>query len=207
MQYERWEASERELSGRREKEKTNGEDRAHDGFHQGHQHARIASIGSGPVILFLHGFPDLWYSWRHQLLSFADLGYRAIAPDLRGYGDSDSPPSHESYTLLHIVGDLVGLLDSLGVDQVFLVGHDWGAIIAWWMCVWSGLIESRRWWTWALSFIRGILLWKLLMRLRLCSARITTSAGSRWDLNRNFPCLLGFLSDLWRKSFVCYWWR
>ena len=95
----------------------------------------VASIGSGPVVLFLHGFPDLWYSWRHQLLSFADLGYRAIAPDLRGYGDSDSPPSHESYTLLHIVGDLVGLLDSLGVDQVFLVGHDWGAIIAWWICM------------------------------------------------------------------------
>ncbi|WZZ11817.1 hypothetical protein YC2023_104906 [Brassica napus] len=95
----------------------------------------VASIGSGPAILFLHGFPDLWYSWRRQLLSFADLGYRAIAPDLRGYGDSDAPPSHESYTVLHVVGDLVGLLDSLGVDRVFLVGHDWGAIVAWWMCM------------------------------------------------------------------------
>ncbi|KAH0908104.1 hypothetical protein HID58_031425 [Brassica napus] len=95
----------------------------------------VASIGSGPAILFLHGFPDLWYSWRRQLLSLADLGYRAIAPDLRGYGDSDSPPSHESYTVLHVVGDLVGLLDSLGVDRVFLVGHDWGAIVAWWMCM------------------------------------------------------------------------
>ncbi|CAF1715297.1 hypothetical protein Bca4012_040736 [Brassica carinata] len=95
----------------------------------------VASIGSGPAILFLHGFPDLWYSWRRQLLSFAGLGYRAIAPDLRGYGDSDSPPSHESYTVLHVVGDLVGLLDSLGVDRVFLVGHDWGAIVAWWMCM------------------------------------------------------------------------
>uniref|UniRef100_A0A1J3HAE7 soluble epoxide hydrolase n=1 Tax=Noccaea caerulescens TaxID=107243 RepID=A0A1J3HAE7_NOCCA len=95
----------------------------------------VASIGSGPVILFLHGFPDLWYSWRHQLLSFAELGYRAIAPDLRGYGDSDAPPSPESYTVFHIVGDLVGLLDSLGVDRVFLVGHDWGAMIAWWLCM------------------------------------------------------------------------
>ncbi|XP_048620193.1 epoxide hydrolase B-like [Brassica napus] len=92
-------------------------------------------LRQGPAILFLHGFPDLWYSWRRQLLSFAGLGYRAIAPDLRGYGDSDSPPSHESYTVLHVVRDLVGLLDSLGVDRVFLLGHDWGAIVAWWMCM------------------------------------------------------------------------
>ncbi|XP_010556730.1 PREDICTED: bifunctional epoxide hydrolase 2 [Tarenaya hassleriana] len=95
----------------------------------------VASIGSGPPILFLHGFPDLWYSWRHQLLSLSALGYRAIAPDLRGYGDSDAPPSLESYTVLHLVGDLVGLLDSLGLDRVFLVGHDWGAIVAWWLCL------------------------------------------------------------------------
>uniref|UniRef100_A0A2N9EGZ1 soluble epoxide hydrolase n=1 Tax=Fagus sylvatica TaxID=28930 RepID=A0A2N9EGZ1_FAGSY len=91
----------------------------------------IASIGTGPVVLFIHGFPELWYSWRHQLLSLSSLGYRCIAPDLRGYGDTDAPPSTASYTALHIIGDLVGLLDHLGVDQVFLVGHDWGATIAW----------------------------------------------------------------------------
>ncbi|KAK8614534.1 hypothetical protein V6N13_068334 [Hibiscus sabdariffa] len=94
----------------------------------------VASLGSGPVILFLHGFPELWYTWRHQLLSLSSLGYRCVAPDLRGYGDTDAPPSADSYTVLHIVGDLVGLLDSLGVDKVFLVGHDWGAIIAWHFC-------------------------------------------------------------------------
>ncbi|OMO81968.1 Alpha/beta hydrolase-1 [Corchorus olitorius] len=94
----------------------------------------VASIGSGPVILFLHGFPELWYSWRHQLLSLSSLGYRCVAPDLRGYGDTDAPPSAASYTALHIVGDLVGLLDAMGVDQVYLVGHDWGAIIAWYFC-------------------------------------------------------------------------
>ncbi|XP_015868540.2 uncharacterized protein LOC107405967 [Ziziphus jujuba] len=91
----------------------------------------IASIGTGPPVLLLHGFPELWYSWRHQLLSLSSLGYRAIAPDLRGFGDSDAPPSPASYTAPFIVGDLVGLLDHLGIDQVFLVGHDWGAAVAW----------------------------------------------------------------------------
>ncbi|XP_062081014.1 uncharacterized protein LOC133785815 [Humulus lupulus] len=95
----------------------------------------VASIGIGPVILFLHGFPELWYSWRHQMLSLSSLGYRCIAPDLRGYGDTDAPPSPASYTALHIVGDLVGLLDNLGIDQVFLVGHDWGAAMAWYLCL------------------------------------------------------------------------
>ncbi|XVF22180.1 hypothetical protein REPUB_Repub12eG0151600 [Reevesia pubescens] len=94
----------------------------------------VASIGSGPVILFLHGFPELWYSWRHQLLTLSSLGYRCVAPDLRGFGDTDAPPSADSYTVFHMVGDLVGLLDALGVDQVYLVGHDWGAMIAWYFC-------------------------------------------------------------------------
>ncbi|KAL5539973.1 hypothetical protein UlMin_043699 [Ulmus minor] len=84
----------------------------------------IASIGTGPVVLFLHGFPELWHSWRHQLLYLSSHGYRAIAPDLRGYGDTDAPPSPASYSVLHLVGDLV-----------FLVGHDWGANIAWIFCL------------------------------------------------------------------------
>jgi pimeloyl-ACP methyl ester carboxylesterase len=95
----------------------------------------IASIGTGPVILFLHGFPELWYSWRHQLLSLSSLGYRCIAPDLRGYGDTDAPKNVREYTIFHIVGDLVGLIDSLGIDKVFLVGHDWGATVAWYFCL------------------------------------------------------------------------
>ncbi|CAK7348337.1 unnamed protein product [Dovyalis caffra] len=95
----------------------------------------VASIGEGPVILFIHGFPELWYSWRHQLLSLSSLGYRCIAPDLRGYGDTDAPASVSEYTGLHLVGDLIGLLDTLGIEQVFLVGHDWGAIIAWHFCL------------------------------------------------------------------------
>lgn len=94
----------------------------------------IAEIGEGQPILFLHGFPQLGYSWRHQLLSLSSLGYRAIAPDLRGYGDSDAPPSPTTYTLHHVLGDLVALLDCLKIDKVFLVGHDWGSFIGWWFC-------------------------------------------------------------------------
>ncbi|KDP28186.1 hypothetical protein JCGZ_13957 [Jatropha curcas] len=95
----------------------------------------VATIGTGPAILFLHGFPELWYSWRHQLLHLSALGYRCIAPDLRGYGDTDVPASVSEYTGFHIVGDLIGLLDALGIEQVFLVGHDWGSIIAWYFCL------------------------------------------------------------------------
>lgn len=97
----------------------------------------VAEIGGEdcPAILFLHGFPELWYSWRHQMLHLSAKGYRAIAPDLRGFGDTDAPPTHESYTTHHVVGDLVALLDALGLEKVFLVGHDWGAIIAWWFCM------------------------------------------------------------------------
>ncbi|KAL4379599.1 hypothetical protein GQ457_02G036500 [Hibiscus cannabinus] len=95
----------------------------------------VAEKGQGPVILFLHGFPELWYTWRHQILALSSLGYRTIAPDLRGYGDTEAPPSITSYSCMHIVGDLVALVDSLGVDQVFLVAHDWGAIIGWYLCL------------------------------------------------------------------------
>ncbi|XP_028801213.1 uncharacterized protein LOC114756430 [Neltuma alba] len=88
-----------------------------------------------PVILFLHGFPELWYTWRSQILSLSSLGFRAVAPDLRGFGDTEAPPSVTSYTCFHIVGDVVALIDSLGVDQVLLVAHDWGAIIGWYLCM------------------------------------------------------------------------
>ncbi|KAI4323902.1 hypothetical protein L6164_023476 [Bauhinia variegata] len=95
----------------------------------------IAEKGEGPVVLFLHGFPELWYSWRHQILALSSHGYSAVAPDLRGYGDTEAPASMSSYTCFDIVGDLVALIDTLGVDQVFLVAHDWGAIIGWYLCL------------------------------------------------------------------------
>lgn len=94
----------------------------------------VAEKGQGPVVLLIHGFPETWYAWRHQIASLAALGYRAVAPDLRGYGDTDAPPSVTSYSILHLVGDIVALIDSLGQEQVFVVGHDWGALVAWSLC-------------------------------------------------------------------------
>lgn len=77
----------------------------------------IAEKGSGPLVLLLHGFPELWYSWRHQILALADNGYHAVAPDLRGYGDTDAPRGVDNYTCFHIVGDLIGLLNALGEEK------------------------------------------------------------------------------------------
>ncbi|KNA18427.1 hypothetical protein SOVF_070930 [Spinacia oleracea] len=88
-----------------------------------------------PIVVFLHGFPELWYSWKYHILALSSLGYRAVAPDMRGYGDTDAPPDAHSYTYGHIVGDIIALIDKLGAQEVFVVGHDWGAIIAWWLCL------------------------------------------------------------------------
>uniref|UniRef100_A0A5B6YSN7 soluble epoxide hydrolase n=2 Tax=Davidia involucrata TaxID=16924 RepID=A0A5B6YSN7_DAVIN len=91
----------------------------------------IAEQGRGPLVLLLHGFPEIWFSWRHQITHLANHGYHVVAPDLRGYGDTDSPLSPSSFTLFHIVGDLIGLLDHFGQQQAFVVGSDWGAVAAW----------------------------------------------------------------------------
>jgi pimeloyl-ACP methyl ester carboxylesterase len=90
-----------------------------------------AEAGAGPLVVLCHGFPESWYSWRHQLQALAEAGYRAVAPDMRGYGQTDRPEEIEKYTLLHLVGDMVGLLDALGANQAVIVGHDWGAPVAW----------------------------------------------------------------------------
>jgi pimeloyl-ACP methyl ester carboxylesterase len=91
----------------------------------------IAEQGTGPLVLLCHGFPESWYSWRHQLRALAEAGYHAVAPDMRGYGQTDRPEPIEQYTLLHLVGDMVGLLDALGEAQAVIAGHDWGAPVAW----------------------------------------------------------------------------
>ena len=91
----------------------------------------IAEQGSGPLVLMCHGFPESWYSWRHQLQALALAGFHAVAPDMRGYGDSGRPAEIERYSLLHLVGDMVGVLDSLGEKTAVIAGHDWGAPVAW----------------------------------------------------------------------------
>jgi pimeloyl-ACP methyl ester carboxylesterase len=89
----------------------------------------IAEAGTGPLVLLVHGFPEQWYSWRHQLGPLAEAGYHAVAADLRGFGETDVPPVDESYAMSNMAADLVGLLDALQVDNAVLVGHDWGANI------------------------------------------------------------------------------
>ncbi|KAI6701173.1 hypothetical protein NL676_015497 [Syzygium grande] len=95
----------------------------------------IAEKGDGPLALLIHGFPEIWSTWKHQIHHLAEHGYHVVAPDMRGYGDSDCPADPASYTILHLVGDLVGLIDALGHDQAYVVGHDWGAEVAWHLCL------------------------------------------------------------------------
>ncbi|WP_028649616.1 alpha/beta fold hydrolase [Nocardiopsis sp. CNT312] len=91
----------------------------------------IAEQGEGPLVLLLHGFPESWYSWRHQFTPLAEAGYRVVAPDQRGYGGSDAPESVDAYTLPHLVGDVTALINALGASDAVVVGHDWGAPVAW----------------------------------------------------------------------------
>jgi pimeloyl-ACP methyl ester carboxylesterase len=91
----------------------------------------LAEQGTGPLVLLCHGFPEGWYSWRDQLAALAAAGYHAVAPDMRGYGRTEAPPEISSYNILDIVGDVVGLVSTLGEKQAIIIGHDWGANVAW----------------------------------------------------------------------------
>ena len=91
----------------------------------------IAEQGEGPLVILCHGFPECWYSWRHQLPALADAGYHVVAPDQRGYGQTDRPEEIEAYHILELTGDIVGLVHALGEERATIVGHDWGAPVAW----------------------------------------------------------------------------
>ena len=86
----------------------------------------IAECGSGPLVLLLHGFPESWYSWRHQLEPLADAGFHVVAPDMRGYGKSDRPPEIAAYNQVEVMADIRGLVPALGAEQAVVIGHDWG---------------------------------------------------------------------------------
>lgn len=87
----------------------------------------IAEQGEGPLIVLAHGWPELWYSWRHVL---AAAGYHAVAPNMRGYGQTDAPPDIQDYTQFQLVGDVVGLVHPLGYEHAVIAGHDLGAMVA-----------------------------------------------------------------------------
>ena len=91
----------------------------------------VAERGEGDPVVLLHGFPELAFSWRHQLPALANAGHHAIAPDLRGYGDSDRPEGVDAYALTALAGDIAGLISELGYESAHIVGHDWGGSIAW----------------------------------------------------------------------------
>lgn len=90
----------------------------------------LVEQGAGPLVLLLHGFPESWYAWRHQLPALAAAGYRAVAVDVRGYGRSSRPPEADAYRMLELVEDNVAVVEALGESSAVLVGHDWGATIA-----------------------------------------------------------------------------
>ena len=92
---------------------------------------RAAVEGSGPLVILVHGWPELWYSWRHQIQPLVNAGYRVMVPDVRGYGGSDKPYPIDAYDMIQLIGDLIGLIDAQGEKQAILVGHDWGAPICW----------------------------------------------------------------------------
>jgi pimeloyl-ACP methyl ester carboxylesterase len=95
----------------------------------------IAEQGEGPLVLLLHGWPATWYSWRHQISALAEAGYHVVAPDQRGYGGTDAPEAVDQYSIMHLVGDIVGLMDVLGETSAAVIGHDWGAVVAWQMAM------------------------------------------------------------------------
>jgi pimeloyl-ACP methyl ester carboxylesterase len=92
---------------------------------------RAAVEGDGPLVILVHGWPELWYSWRHQIKPIARAGYRVVVPDVRGYGGSDKPHAVEAYDMATLMDDLIGIIDAFGEASAILVGHDWGAPICW----------------------------------------------------------------------------
>ncbi|HEX7952131.1 MAG TPA: alpha/beta hydrolase [Burkholderiales bacterium] len=92
---------------------------------------RCVVEGDGPLVIMVHGWPESWYSWRHQIAPVRDAGYRVVVPDVRGYGGSDAPAELEAYDMEHMIGDVLGLIDHFGQQQAILIGHDWGAPIVW----------------------------------------------------------------------------
>jgi len=103
----------------------------HQMIEANHLRMRVAEQGTGPTVLLCHGFPETSYAWRHQMPALAAAGFHAVAPDLRGYGGTDRPEEIDRYTVLHLIGDMVGLLDGLGAATAVIVGNDWGATLAW----------------------------------------------------------------------------
>ncbi|MGI4940965.1 MAG: alpha/beta fold hydrolase, partial [Janthinobacterium lividum] len=96
-------------------------------------HVVEAGDAGRPLLLLLHGFPEFWWAWRHQITPLAEAGYHVVVPDMRGYNTSDAPQEVSAYTIDILAVDVVALADAFGADRFHLVAHDWGAVIGWWV--------------------------------------------------------------------------
>ncbi|MBI4907715.1 MAG: alpha/beta hydrolase [Acidobacteria bacterium] len=102
----------------------------HRDIHTNGIRMHIAEAGSGPLVILCHGFPESWYAWRHQLAALAEAGFHAVAPDMRGYGQTEQPAAVEAYDIFQLTGDIAGLAHALHADRAAIAGHDWGAVVA-----------------------------------------------------------------------------
>jgi pimeloyl-ACP methyl ester carboxylesterase len=114
---------------------------SHQAVSAGGTRFHVTTLGEGPLVLLLHGFPEFWWSWHNQLVSLADAGYRAVAVDLRGYGGSDKPP--RGYDLVTLAADAAGLVRALGEANAIVIGHDWGGLLGWTMAVYHPKVVQR----------------------------------------------------------------
>ena len=96
-------------------------------------HLVEAGIPGNPLLILLHGFPEFWWAWRHQITPLVDAGYHVVVPDMRGYNTSDAPQDVSAYQLDTLAADVVAIADAFGADRFDMVGHDWGAVIGWWV--------------------------------------------------------------------------
>lgn len=138
----------------------------------------VTSAGEGPAIVLLHGFPEVGYSWRHQIPVLAEAGFRVLAPDGRGYGWSDAPETVEEYSIIDLVGDVIALLDADGIDNAVIVGHDWGALVA----PWVALMRPDR--------VRGVALLSVPFVPRQDETMLTTIRSN--DPDGDFAYMLAF---------------
>jgi pimeloyl-ACP methyl ester carboxylesterase len=164
--------------------------------------------GRGPLVVLLHGFPEFWYTWRHQLPALAAAGYHVVAPDLRGYGASDRPRGVDAYQIERLTADVAGLIRHFGAESAALVGHDWGGLIAWWMAQEHPQLLERLVVINAphpVTYLRGVrrldqarrswyVLYFQLPWLPELSLRAADFAALRWRLRRD-PCRPGAYTE------------
>lgn len=177
----------------------------------GHYQFRITEEGAGEPLLLLHGFPDSAHLWRHQIPALVAAGFRVIAPDQRGFGESDKPQEVEAYALREVIGDAIALLDALGIERVKLVSHDWGAAVGWGLAAFHSerivkhvaLSVGHLSALWHAGLAQRRLAWYMLLFMRRGLAEeILTRENWLWfrDLFQHHPEMESWIGDLSRPG-------